>query len=370
MSFKHYMQDVLQLSLEGFRKGEVSRRDFLTICAMAGVAAPTLLSASESRAAAKDIVLWNWGGDAAKCHTQAFGAPFSKDTGMGFKIDGTGPLEGKIKKMVESGKITADVADADAFNAISLGKQGLLEPIDYSVVDKKKIIPGFAFDHGVSIIFYGYALMYDTKKFGSNPPSNWADFFDTKKYPGKRSLYKWANGSLEGALVADGVAKDKLYPLDVPRALKKIKSIKKDSIYWGSGAESQAHLVNAEVSMGIVWQNRAKVIEADTGGRFRMIMNEAIAMPGAWVVPKGNPAGRKAVMQFIAACQKPERQVAMFKCHGMTPSNPEAFPMIPKDLHRFAITLPENFKKVIPVDSAWWAANGGKAVNAYLEAIG
>ena len=99
-------------------------------------------------------------------------------------------------------------------------------------------------------------------------------------------------------------------------------------------------------------------------------MNEAIAMPGAWVVPKGNPAGRKAVMEFIAASQKPERQVAMFKCHGMTPSNPEAFSMIPDELRRFAITLPENFKKVIAVDSAWWAANGGKAVNAYLEAIG
>ena len=83
--------------------------------------------------------------------------------------------------MVNSGNVTADVADADAFDAISLGNSGHLEKIDYSVVDKKKVLEGFAWDYGVSIIFYGYAFMYDTKKFKGNPPSTWADFFNTKK---------------------------------------------------------------------------------------------------------------------------------------------------------------------------------------------
>jgi putative spermidine/putrescine transport system substrate-binding protein len=368
MKDKAFSMDLATRGAEDFRAGRIDRRRFLSICAIAGVA-PYAVMAGNAEAAANEIVLWNWGGDAVKCHTDAFGAPFSKDTGLGFKIDTSGPLQGKIKEMVDSGNVTADVADADAFDGIALGKSGHLESIDYSIVDKKKVLDGFAWEYGVSIIFYGYAFMYDTEQFKDAPPTTWADFFDTKKFPGKRSLYKWANGAIEGALMADGVPKDEVYPCDLDRALKKIKSIKADCIYWGSGSEAQQMIVNGEVSMGMVWQNRAKIVESDTNGRFRLNMNEAIAMPGAYIVPKGNPAGRENVMKFIASCQKPERQIALLQCHGMTPANPEAFGMIPADLKRFAVTSEENRSRVLFNDPNWWADNGGDAVNKYLDAI-
>ena len=369
MSLKLYMESTVELAYDGLKKGKISRRDFMALAAIAGVT-PLATRIPGADAAANEIVFWNWGGDAVKCHTDAMGAPFTKDTGLGYRIDSSGPLQGKIKAMVESGNVTADTGDLDAFDAISLGRQGLLEPIDYSIVDKKQIVPGFAWEYGASIIFYGYAYLYDTEKFGDNPPTTWADFFDTKKYPGKRGLYKWANGSIEGALLADGVAKDKLYPLDLPRAWKKLRSIKDDALYWGSGAESQEWIANGEVSMCMVWENRAKVIEADTNGRYRLNMNEAIAMPGAYSIFKGAPAGAKAVNEFIRACQTPERQVQLFLCHGQTPSNPQAWPLIPAEHRRFAITLPENFNKTIPGNSEWWADNISEALNQFLDVIG
>ena len=72
-----------------------------------------------------------------------------------------------------------------------------------------------------------------------------ADFFDFKKYPGKRLMRKDSQAMYELALMADGVPKDKLYPLDAPRALKKIMAIKKDLLFWNSGAESQTLLRDA-----------------------------------------------------------------------------------------------------------------------------
>ena len=150
----------------------------------------------------------------------------------------------------------------------------------------------------------------------------------------------------------------------------KITSIKDDTFYWGSGAEAQQMIVNGEVSMGMVWLNRAKIVEADTDGRYKLNMNEAIAMPGAYLVPKGNPAGRENVMKFIAYCQDSARQIALMQCHGMTPSNPEAFAMIPDELKRFAVTSEENLSRVLLNDPVWWADHGGDAVNKYLEAIG
>ena len=369
MQDKAFFEDMAVQGAEDFKSGRMRRRDFLALCAVIGVA-PYAVAIGDAEAAANEIVLWNWGGDAVKCHTDAFGTPFSKESGLGFKIDTSGPLQGKIKEMVESKNVTADVADADAFDAIALGKSGHLEAIDYSVVDKKKVLEGFAWEHGVSIIFYGYAFMYDTERFNDNPPTTWADFFNTRDYPGKRSLYKWANGAIEGALMADGVAKDQVYPCDLDRALNKIKSIKEDSFYWGSGSAAQQMIVNGEVSMGMVWLNRAKVVEADTNDRFRLNMNQAIAMPGAYIVPKGNPAGRANIMKFIASCQTPERQIDLLQCHGMTPANPAAFAMIPDDLKRFAVTSEENLSRVLLNDPVWWAENGGDAVNKYLDAIG
>ena len=180
MQDKMFFKDLAYTGAKDFKSGKMGRRDFLYLCALAGVATSSVI-AGDAEAAANEIVLWNWGGDAVKCHTSAFGADFTKESGLPVKYDTTGPMQGKIKEMVNSGNVTADVADADAFDAIALGKSGHLEKIDYSVVDKKKVLKGFAWDYGVSIIFYGYAFMYDTKKFKSNPPSTWADFFNTKK---------------------------------------------------------------------------------------------------------------------------------------------------------------------------------------------
>ncbi|QCO55462.1 extracellular solute-binding protein [Pseudorhodobacter turbinis] len=367
MTDQKMMRETLVDGAKAFKAGKLDRRSFLVMCGMAGVASSAVM-VGDAHAAADQVVLWNWGGDAERCHGEAIGKPFTDKTGIALRIDTSGPLQGKLRSMVDSGNITSDVADADAFDAIALGATGHLEPIDYSVVDKSKVLEGFAWEHGVTVVFYGYAFMYDTEVYGDTPPTNWADFFDTAKFPGKRSLYKWANGAIEGALLADGVAKEALYPLDLDRALTKIKSIRDDTIYWGSASEAHSMIVNGEVSMAMVWQNRARSIEQDTDGRFKLVMNEAIAMPGAYIVPKGNPAGADA-MKFIAQAQAVESQLAILSCLGMTPSNPDAFSQIPADAMPYAITSEQNIGKVIFNDPEWWAEHGGDAVNAYLEAI-
>ena len=141
-------------------------------------------------------------------------------------------------------------------------------------------------------------------------------------------------------------------------------------MYWGSGSEAHDMIVNGEVVMGMVWQNRGKAIEERTNGRYKLVMNEAIAMPGAYIVPRGNPAGRDNVMKFIAQGLQVDSQLAILDCLGMTPSNPEAFGKISEAMQPYAVTSPQNIDKVIFNDPVWWAEQGGDAVNAFLEAIG
>ena len=54
-------------------------------------------------------------------------------------------------------------------------------------------------------------VAYDNEAVGSNPPGGLADFFDVKKYPGKRGLRRDPWVIMEWALMADGVAPDKVY---------------------------------------------------------------------------------------------------------------------------------------------------------------
>lgn len=368
MQDRQFTKEMLLDGARAYRDGRLDRRTFLALCGASGVAMSAVM-AGDAEAAADHVVMWNWGGISEECHGSAIGVPFTKATGKGVKFDTSGPLEGKIKEMVDSGNVTADVADADLFNAVSLGPTGHLEPIDYSIVSRDKTVPGFALEFGISVIFYGYAFVYDTEAYGSNPPKDWADFFDTKKFPGTRALYKWANGSLEGALMADGVPGDKLYPLDMDRALAKIQSIKDDSIYWGSGSEVHSMVVNNEVTMAIIWQNRGRNMENDSNGRFKLVNNQAMAMPGAYIVPKGNPAGRDTVMKFIATAQEVPSQLELLECLGMTPSNPEAFGRIPAHQQDYAITSAKNIDRIVYNDPQWWGENNGPAVNAFLEAI-
>ena len=78
-----------------------------------------------------------------------------------------------------------------------------------------------------------------------------------KRFKGARALAAFPQGMLELALLADGVAPSKLYPLDVERALKKISAIKDDvAVWWTTGAQSAQVLKDGEVDMIAIWGSR------------------------------------------------------------------------------------------------------------------
>ena len=135
MHDKNFMRETLLQGAQAFQAGKLQRRSFLALCGMAGFASASVL-AGRAEAAAGEIVMWNWGGQSEECHQSAIGAAFTKDTGVPLKFDTSGPLQGKIKEMVDSGNVTADVCDADLFDAVALGKTGHLEALDYSVIDE------------------------------------------------------------------------------------------------------------------------------------------------------------------------------------------------------------------------------------------
>ena len=351
-------------------RGEISRRQFTQLAAMVLAGTPMMLRSTGAFAQAKELVLVNWGGDAITAYDAAYGQPFTKDTGIVVKMDGSGPTEGAIAAQFKSGSPTWDLVDVDPFSAITLGEQGMLEPIDYNVVDKSKMREGFGWEHAASTYFFSYVIAYDSEKYGDMAPTGMADLFDVEKFPGKRTLYKWGVSSWEAALLADGVAPDQLYPMDLKRAHDKIAALKEHVVaYWGGGSESQTIMLDGEASIGIVWSTRASLIEQDSGGRIKFIWDQGLISPGALAVLKGNPGGREAAMNFIASAQDPEKQLVMFEKLGQGPANPAADALIPEDQKRINPVDPANMAKQIALDMEWYAKNYGPALDEYTKII-
>jgi putative spermidine/putrescine transport system substrate-binding protein len=365
-----FQKDCLEILASKVEAGEISRRRFTQLAAMVLAGVPFALRAGPARADGGQLVFVNWGGDAMKAYDQAYGAPFLKETGVTVKQDGTGPTEGGITAQFKSGKPTWDIVDADPFSAISLGKQGMIEPIDYKIVDKSKFRPGFGWDYAASTYFFSYVIAYDASKFGDKVPTGMADFFDVQKFPGKRSLYKWGAGMWEAALLADGVAPEKLYPLDLKRAHDKIAAFKDNIVsYWGGGAESQQVLLSGDASMALIWSTRASILEQDSNGQIKFIWDQGLISPGAMAVIKNNPGGKDTAMKFIASAQDPQKQLVMFNMLGQGPANPAADALIPDDKKRINPVDPANITKQVALDMNWYADNYGPALDAYTKII-
>jgi putative spermidine/putrescine transport system substrate-binding protein len=249
-----------------------------------------------------------------------------------------------------------------------LGEGGFLEPIDYTVVDKSKVLPGLALPHGVANYLYSYVLAYDARRF-PEPPRTWADLWDRKKFPGMRTMRKVSQGQMEAAVLAAGVPPDKLYPLDLELAVKKIKEIKSDVIFWESGQQSMQLFRDREVVMGNIWHHRAVPLFAELKEDFGWTWNQSHLCAGAWNIPKGNPAGVGTAMKFVASTQDPARQVEVFKVVGSGPANPAASTLIPAELRKLDPGSPENLRVATFNDARWWADNYDRANDAYLNAV-
>jgi putative spermidine/putrescine transport system substrate-binding protein len=358
-----FAEDQAEILSQEHRAGRLSRRELLGGLGALGLAAA--LPGFARAQARPEVVVVNWGGEALPAFKEAFEAPY-KAAGGRMVIDGSGPSNGKMKTMVQAGNVTWDICDSGVAGTGELGPAGLLAEIDYDIVDKSKVDPAFAYKYGVANYMFSTVMAWDAKKVSGTPTV--ADFFDLKKYPGRRMLRRNQQGMLEMALLADGVPVSQLYPLDMERAFKKLASIKSQCLYWNSGAESQSLLRDGECVMGLLWNTRANLLKRDTKGQIDYTFKDGLLQPGLWVVPKGNPAGKEA-MRAIAAMQAPEGQVKLLASLGNGPANPAAAALVPEAVKGSNPSDPANVALQAKISADWYEKNGSAALQRYLDFI-
>jgi putative spermidine/putrescine transport system substrate-binding protein len=344
---------------EAITNTTLTRQEFLKVSGL-GLAGATLLgtlgcegggSGGEgSGSATEGFVFTSSGSSYQKAQTKAWLKPYSNETGTRIRQDS--PTDyAKIQSMVENDQVIWDVVNVS--NDFGLQSTAdLLEPLDYSIIDKEPILEGYATEYRIACMLYANTLAYNTEQIDGTP-SSWADLFDTQKFPGERGFRKSPSETLEVALLGDGVAPENLYPLDVDRALDKLDTIREQILWWETGGQLQQQLADGEVALASAWNGRVQK-EIDSGVPVKIQWNQNLQTADYLVVPKGT-AHKEEAMRLIAYCVSGENNHRLSEYIPYAPINKESISKVDPQV---ASQLPTAYRDVgVRYNAQWWDNN-------------
>jgi putative spermidine/putrescine transport system substrate-binding protein len=312
-------------------------------------------------ALARPLAVINYGGTLADAQQSAFVQPFQKAAGIDVTATSYSGEQAKVKAMVDAGQVTWDVVEVESTDVGRGCDSGMYERIDWKAVpDATHLTKDAKTRCGVGLFAWANTYAYNTTTL-KNPPQGWTDFWDVKKYPGKRGMRKSARGNLEFALMADGVKTADVYkvlatPAGVDRAFKKLDQLRPYIQWWDAGAQPAQFLVGGDVAMSTVFSGR--IITAQKAGQpLAIVWNGAIADYDYWVIPKGSPMKAEA-MKFINYTIAPQAQADYLARQPGGPVNTQALAkMSPEQLANLPNT-PEHAKIGLVNDREFWDEHG------------
>jgi putative spermidine/putrescine transport system substrate-binding protein len=298
----------------------------------AGLATALVLLAGG--ASARELTVVSFGGSLQDALRKAFFQPYIAQTGKPIVEDTYDGSLSKISAQVKANTVLWDVVDVNASDLLQGCAEGVFEKLDWAKIGNRSDIIGSAANGacGAAFLTGATVLTYDGAKL-ANGPRTWADFWDVKKFPGKRGMRFNPKDTLEIALMADGVPPGKVYevlatPAGVDRAFKKLDELKPNIAWWKLGAESIQLLASGEVSMVSAWTGRVIAANRGENRKFQMAWDAgSIFFFDLWAIPKG-AANKDQAMQFIAFAATPARQAELPKFIGYGPTSMSAFKML------------------------------------------
>ena len=324
------------------------------------ITAALLLSAAA--ASAEQITFVSQGGAYQEAQTKAILDPVAKLLGITINQDSSPDAWPVLKTQTATGKPIWDVIDTPTKDCIRGGEQGMIEKLDFSRLPNAAEIPAtYKTEYSVPYEFYSSVLAFNTQKYGENGPTSWADFWDVTKFPGTRALRSHPMATLEAALLADGVPADKLYPLDVDRAFKKLEQLKPHvTVWWTSGAQSAQLLADGEIDMEMAWNGRVTAVIKE-GAPIGYTFNQGFLQETSLCILKGAP-NLETSYTFLNAAISADIQANFPAYIDYGPGNPAAYKTgkISPERASQMPSSPENAAKQVLISVAWWSSPAGE----------
>ena len=334
------------------------------------------------------VVVASWGGAYTESQKLGYGDPTAKKLGIPIKwVDYSGGLS-EIKAQKEAGAITWDMIDVYAMDTINGCDEGLFVKFDFDkdfppapdgTVASKDFFTSMPSKCAVGNILYSWTYAYNDDKIGSKKPKNVKDFFNTKKFPGKRGIYKGAMHNLEMALAASGTKPGKgganIYEqLETEEGLKKatdkIEALCKDPnggcVFWSAGAKPPELLMSGEVVMTTGWNGRFFNAAVGEGAPLKQVWDAQGLDYQYLVVVKGGPNEADA-MKAVAEMTSTAGLANSAKYIAYAPWRKSSLKVIEKgepwykdgktNMMKEMPTHPNNTKNYFLLDAQFWADN-------------
>lgn len=324
--------------------------------------------------ASEAITIVTWGGPYQRSQTKAYFEPFTALTGIQINIEQYSGGIAELRRQVKAGKVNWDLVDMTMADNQAACKQGLLEPIDHSILAPaldgtpagEDFIEGALTRCGVTQIVYAMVMAYNRDAFPGERPSRMADLFDLERFPGKRALQRTPEANLEWALMSYGVPREDLYDLlsterGLRLAFQRLDSIRDQVIWWTDTARPIELLMANDVVMISQYNGRLFDAAVVQGQPIEIIWDAQVYELGAWGIPKGT-SKRKEVERFIqfATGTKPLAEQARYIAYG--PARKSSMNLVSThaetgvDMRPHMPTHPTNFETAILKDTQWYAS--------------
>ena len=338
-----------------------SRRNALRVATvgLAAIGAPAVLSFA--RAQSKRIVVRDDGGVYTTAYGACFYRPFTEKTGIEvIGVQANAEPIAQIRSMVETKTYTWDMAKISqpAILLLTQGDKIFLEKHGLENDPNVMSIPAaFMSPYGVATNVYSTVLAYRTDAFkGRKAPASWADFWNVKDFPGRRSLRKHPFDTIEESLMASGVPTSSLYPLNVDQAFANLDKISPNiDVWWNSGAQVTQMLTSGEVDMIATWVSRPQNAMID-GAPVAISWNQNLWGVDNWSILAGTP-NADACREFIKFASDPKRMAQQTEYYPAGVTQPEAFKYIKPEIAKNCPTYPDNIKNGVQINAKYWLEN-------------
>jgi putative spermidine/putrescine transport system substrate-binding protein len=313
-------------------------------------------------ATGKELTIMSAGGAWQAAQREAWYTPFAKMKGIQFNEDVATEGLAKVQAMVQAGNVPVDLVTVETATVLQGGDSGILQQLDYSrIAPRSAFLEGAALDAGMAIDVYGDVLAYNTDALKSGPSSVLA-IFDTKTYPGKRSLRKVPQNNLEWALMADGVPPGEVYKVlatsqGADQAFRKLASIKGDVVWWTAGAQPPQLLASKEVVMSTAWNGRIQNPIDHDHAPFKIAWDHQILEYDMISIPKG-AQHEDLAYEYLAYVSRPEIAARLANYIPYGPVVKDAIKDVPADVLPKLPNAPDHMKHYLVADPEFWGDYG------------
>ena len=148
------------------------------------------LAASAALAQERTVTIASWGGSYQEAQSKALFEPAAEATGIEVNEVTYGGMS-DVRLQVQTGAVTYDIVASGSGSAARAAEEGLLQKLDYDVIDVSNFYPNLYTDYCVGGDVFSTVYAWNTNTYGADGPQSWADFWDVEAYPGRRSAGVW-----------------------------------------------------------------------------------------------------------------------------------------------------------------------------------